>query len=233
MTSGVSAQPLSRSQWATARWLVLAPHADDETIGAGALIATAARRGRLAGVAFVTDGAGSHPHADGRSRAMLVALRRREAERAMRRLAPAAPAVTFLDWPDAAPPAEGEPAFERALSRLSAHCRRERVDAVAVTALHEPHCDHEAACRLAYALQKRAFLPLAVFEYLVWADGPPDGSYRALRTGVAPTGPRRLALAAHRSQTTPLEGEGFRLPTRHFKSPPFDLLYVRSAAHGG
>ncbi|WP_020181483.1 PIG-L family deacetylase [Methylopila sp. M107] len=232
MTRRLSARPLSLSPWAKARWLVLAPHADDETIGTGALIATTARQGRLAGVAFVTDGAGSHPHADDRSRAGLIARRRREAERALRLLAPYAAKPLFLDWPDAAPPAEGEPAFQQALSRLVALCRERRVDAVAVTALHEPHCDHEAACRLAYALQQRALLPLDVFEYVVWADAPPGAGYRSLRTSDAPTGPRRLALAAHRSQTTPLAGDGFRLPTRHLKSPPFDLLYVRSAAHG-
>lgn len=233
MTRALSAKQLAQGKWAKARWLVLAPHADDETIGAGALIATKAREGRLAGVAFVTDGAGSHPHIDGHSRAGLVARRRREAELALRRLAPSAPEPLFLDWPDASPPFEGQPAFERALARLVTLCRRSRVDAVAVTALHEPHCDHEAACRLAYALKVRAFLPLEVFEYVIWADGPPGAGYRAVRTAAAPTGPRRLALAAHRSQTTPLAGHGFRLPARHFRSPPFDLLYVRSATHGG
>jgi hypothetical protein len=80
----LSAQPLSRNRWAGSRWLVPAPHANDETIGAGALIAMAGRQGRPAGVAFVTDGSGSHPHVDDRSRATLVALRRRKEERALR-----------------------------------------------------------------------------------------------------------------------------------------------------
>lgn len=227
-----SALPLARSPWSRARWLVLAPHADDETIGAGALIADAARRGKLAGVAIVTDGAGSHAHADDESRRRLVAVRRREAASALRRLAPFGGAPLWLDWADAAPPAEGEPRFERALRRLAAFCRRARVDAVAVTASHEPHCDHEAACLLAYALQTRAVRPLDVFEYIVWGDRAPDAAYKALRSGAAPTGPRRLALAAHRSQTTPLHGEGFRLPARHFRSPPSDLLYIRNRRHG-
>lgn len=232
MRGRFSAQPLARSRWSAARWLVLAPHADDETIGAGALIAGAARRGALAGVVFVTDGAGSHRHQNDRSRRRLVALRRGEATIALRRLAPNAPPPLFLDWPDASPPAPGDPAFERAVRSLGALCRRARVDAVATTALHEPHCDHEAVCRLAYALKQRAVTPLDVFEYVVWADRPPGPSHRAVRTAATPTGPRRLALAAHRSQTTPLHGEGFRLPARHFRSPPFDLLYVRNASHG-
>ncbi|WP_312082777.1 PIG-L family deacetylase, partial [Brevundimonas sp.] len=51
---------LERSPWRSARWLVIAPHADDETLGAGALIRQAAETGRLAGVVVLTDGAGSH-----------------------------------------------------------------------------------------------------------------------------------------------------------------------------
>lgn len=229
----LSATRLDRSAWANARWLVIAPHADDETIGAGALITYAARRGTLASVVFVTDGAGSHPHVDDSARRSHVALRRREAERAMRRLAPRSAAPRFLGWPDATPPDRGGSVFLSSLRRTAALCRRLRIDAVAVTAAHEPHCDHVAACALAYALQDKATRPIAVFEYVVWADGPPGDSHRVLRTPSRPAGPRRLALAAHRSQLTPLHGEGFRLPARHMRTTPFDLLYLKVRRHDG
>ena len=49
-TGRLATLALERSPWRSARWLVIAPHADDETLGAGALIHQAAEAGRLAGV---------------------------------------------------------------------------------------------------------------------------------------------------------------------------------------
>jgi LmbE family N-acetylglucosaminyl deacetylase len=217
---------------ASARWLVLAPHADDETLGCGALIADAASRGALAGVVILTDGVGSHSHDGPASRARLVAARRREAARAVRMLAgPAHPPPLFLDWPDAQPFAAGDPGFEWARRRLTAFCRQRKVDALAVTARHEPHCDHEAAFCLAYAVAASVMRPITVFEYIVWALEPPGEGYRALRTPPIPIGLRNAALASHRSQLTPQFGDGFRLPAAKLRMPAFDLLYERTGSH--
>ena len=43
------------------RPLVLAPHADDESLGCGGLLAQAVAAGLQPGVLVLTDGAGSHP----------------------------------------------------------------------------------------------------------------------------------------------------------------------------
>lgn len=224
----LAARRLDTSAMAQARWLVLAPHADDETLGCGALIAEVARRGRLAGVAILTDGAGSHAHADDVARARLIAARRREAELAVRRLAGAsAPPPLFLGWPDARPFAPGSAGFEASRRRLGALCRRLGVDALAVTARHEPHCDHEAAYELAQAVSKSAIRPVAVVEYIVWAQNPPGDGYRALRTAPMPLGARNQALAAHRSQITPLFGDGFRLSPEKMRMSAYDLLFER------
>lgn len=224
-----SARPLASTALARARWLVLAPHADDETLGCGALIATAARSGSLAGVAILTDGAGSHHHADDASRARLITARRAEAALAVRRLAgPSAAAPLFLGWPDARPFAVGSTGFDRSRLRLGGLCRRLAIDAIAVTARHEPHCDHEAAWELARAVSESAVRPVSVLEYIVWADTPPGAGYRALRTAAMPLGVRSRALAAHRSQITPLFGDGFRLSREKLRMPAFDLLYERT-----
>lgn len=219
---------LSDGPWARARWLVIAPHADDETIGAGALIRQTAAEGRLAGVAFLTDGAASHGPKTARA---LPAIRRSEARAALRRLAPEAPAPTFLDWPDAAPPIHGDPRWTAAVAGLQAICRARRVDAVAVTSGLDPHCDHQAACALAYALEASARRNLRVFEYVVWAEREMPRSYRAFHTETVDLGQRRLALAAHRSQMTPLLGEGFQVPERLRKMPAADTLYLKAMRH--
>jgi N-acetylglucosamine malate deacetylase 1 len=220
-----NAKPLERSRWANVRWLVLCPHADDETIGTASLISYANERGILAEVAFLTDGAASHPSIDEHARQGLIALRKREAAAALRRLGVLRP-PTFLEWPDAQPHVQGSAAFDGAVRKLSSICRQGRVNAVAVTAHNEPHCDHEAACRLAYAVASLCG-GVSVFEYLVWANVPPGPSYECLRTPPIPPGKRHHALQAHRSQMTPLYGDGFRVPPRLQKRSATDLLFIR------
>lgn len=220
---------LERSPWRSARWLVIAPHADDETLGAGALIRQAADAGRLAGVVVLTDGAGSHDHPDASSRARLVAIRRQEAHRAVRRLGgPAASAPLFLDWPDAEPAPPGSARFESSARRLAALCRDRRVDAIAATAPHDPHCDHQAAAGLARRVARLARRPIAVFDYLVWGR-PPSGAGLRVTTQPLKAGVRASALAAHQSQLNPVFGQGFRLPPERALRPTADTLYRRNA----
>lgn len=214
---------LSSRQWRDLRWLVLAPHPDDETLGAGALIAQTAKAGRLAGLVYLTDGTGSHATAQ-----RLAAARRREATRAVHRLTGGrVRRPVHLDWKDATPARPGDPLFERTARYLAALCRRWRVDALAVTARHEPHCDHAAAAALAYAVHARAMRNLVVAEYLVWADRPDHHMRRAIQTAPMPAGQRRLALAAHRSQLTAAHGPGFRLSPDQRRMAAHDILYVR------
>lgn len=228
----LAARSLATSAMSRARWLILAPHADDETVGCGALIADAAARGVFGGVVILTDGAGSHSLDGPRSRARLVAARRNEAALSVRRLAGArAPQPIFLSWPDAHPFTVGQVGFEMARRQLVAICRSLRIGVLAVTAGHEPHCDHEAACELARAVIETAMRPISLVEYLVWAAELPRAGYRTLRTQPMPTGLRRHALAAHRSQVTPQFGPGFRLPEAMRRMPAFDLLYLRIGRH--
>ncbi|WP_238539050.1 PIG-L deacetylase family protein [Novosphingobium sp. AP12] len=209
------------------RWLVLAPHPDDETLGAGALIAEASRAGCLAGLVYLTDGSGSH-RSPGDRNGRLVSTRRREAAGAVFRLSGSRKvAPLHLGWKDAAPAPPESSAFGLAARRLAALCRRRQVDALAVTALHEPHCDHAAAARLAYAVQALAKRRLLVAEYLVWGGAFERGTHRTVRTIPMPAGKRRHALRAHRSQLTGVLGPGFRLPAERVRMPAADTLYMR------
>lgn len=223
VTGARSVTHLSRSRWRNARWLVLAPHADDETIGAGALIAEAATERRLAGVVFVTDGSASHGPSGAKD---LPAIRRAEARAALRRLAPQGPDPVFLNWPDARPPVPGSPMRAHSARMLGALCRSRRVDAIATTSALDPHCDHQAASALAREVARTAMRRIDVFDYVVWANEVPHG--RAFRTEPHPQGERRLALAAHRSQMTPLHGEGFRVPERLRRMAATDVLYAEA-----
>ena len=81
--------------------VVLAAHPDDETLGAGALIASAAAAGVPVTVVVVTDGAASHPDSSTVDRAALRDLRLEEARAAVAELGPAVELVA-LDVPDGA-----------------------------------------------------------------------------------------------------------------------------------
>ena len=70
--------------------VVLAAHPDDESLGAGGLIATAARAGHRIAVVVASDGEGSHPDAVSVDAGQLRGLRRAEVAEAMAELAPAA-----------------------------------------------------------------------------------------------------------------------------------------------
>ncbi len=204
------------------RWLILVPHPDDETLGAGQLICALADAGRPPQVVYLTDGAASHPGSPTWSPQRLAAWRRREAQAALRDLmGPGAPPPLFLDWPDAKPWREGEDGFERSTQRLAGLMRRGRLSAIATTWPHEPHCDHAAAAALARSAAGRARPQAQLYWYLVWGWDRPEAAGLSAKRGLvlAPRGRHRLArrraLSRHRSQLGALitdSPKAFRLP---------------------
>jgi LmbE family N-acetylglucosaminyl deacetylase len=205
----------------TGGWLVLAPHPDDETLGAATLIATLAEVDRPAWVVFLTDGSASHVNAPDWPPCRIGRTRAREARFALRALGAPENRVVELGWPDSRPHPPGSAAFERSLTRLAGLCRREGIRAVASTWRHEPHCDHQAAFEMANALCLRSHRRIAVFEYLVWGWTDPDAPFRARGSqrwaldnpGAGRRG--RHAITRHRTQLSPvIQGAeaAFRLP---------------------
>jgi LmbE family N-acetylglucosaminyl deacetylase len=84
------------------RVLVVAPHPDDEAIGAWGLMDWLRARGAHIAVLVVSDGAASHPGSPSWPTARLVAERRRETLRALRRLGVVPPDIAFLGLADGA-----------------------------------------------------------------------------------------------------------------------------------
>lgn len=214
-------EALASTRWSRARWFVVAPHPDDETLGAGSLIAHAALRRSLGGIAYLTDGTGSHPPGTPR----LAVVRRAEARRALFRLGAGAVGAKWIGWPDARPHVPDSAAFFRDAGRLAAVLRRHRIDAVAVSDVTDAHCDHVAAYHLVDAAIRLSRRRIALFAYHVWGGRP-----RRARSIVTPPmlrGVRRHALRAHRSQLSPILGDGFRLPREKLRMRAVDTLTLR------
>src|ERR1700721_4539663 len=87
------------------RPLILAPHADDESLGCGGLIAACCERGRPPCVVILTDGAASHPGSKQYPPDRLRGLRAKEARQALTTLGLESENLAFFDYPDTALPA--------------------------------------------------------------------------------------------------------------------------------
>ncbi len=199
--------------------LILAPHPDDETLGCGGLIATASELRLRPRVAYLTDGAASHPGSRAWPPDRLAAERHNEALEALRVLGVPAGDVMFLGWPDAAPHEPDAAGFGATVTALVDAMRRARVRSLWAPWSEESHGDHVAAAGLAAAAARAT--DIILMSYLVWGWQDPrlTGAVRPgeIWTLDCPrTVPRRRrALSCHRTQTTSLindASQAFRIP---------------------
>ena len=208
--------------------LVMAPHADDESLGCGGLIAALCHAGTPPIVLVLTDGAGSHPGSAAFPPARLAQIRQEEATEAVRLLGLPPDRIHFAGHRDTAAPTGG-PAFDAAVDEVSTLCRAFGIGTLLAPWQHDPHCDHEAADLLARAVASR--LVLRHLSYPVWgwtlpADHSlpemPDGFRLDIRHDLAA---KTRAIMAHQSQYGGLitdDPTGFTLPTellRVFERP--------------
>lgn len=165
------------------RAVIVAPHPDDEIIGAAGLMLALKRHGAQVRVVVVSDGAASHPGSRLWPPKRLVGARRRESLLALRRIGIPAGDVHFLGMPDGALPQH--------LPRCRQRVRRAvgpGQDLIVGPAATDAHPDHRA---VAMALG-RGFGAVRQLSYHVW---PP----RAGATARARTVPMRGGHAAKRS----------------------------------
>jgi LmbE family N-acetylglucosaminyl deacetylase len=190
--------------------LVVAPHPDDEVIGAFGLMRLLRRRGARVRVVIVTDGAGSHPNSRKWQRARLVATRARETRGALRRIGIGAGDVRFLALPDGGLGAGGG-SVRRALARALAQARGH--DLLVIPARDDDHPDHRVVSNVAAACPA-----IRRLEYLVW----PNRQMRArpathgFALGTAGAAAKRGAILRYRSQFGMIDDDpgGFTISRR-------------------
>lgn len=199
--------------------VLLAAHPDDESLGAGGLLAHLDARGTPVTVVVATDGEGSHPGSPTLSPPDLAAVRREELVEAVGAAAPGA-SVVFLGLPDGGL-RENRPALHHGLSEALAAARAPRPG-------HDPllpgrvllcapwrgdgHRDHRIAGEVAAAVAAEHGARLLEYPVWWWHWATPDHpvgveSMRALPLAPEDRAAKARAVAAHRSQVAPLSGD--------------------------
>jgi LmbE family N-acetylglucosaminyl deacetylase/SAM-dependent methyltransferase len=187
------------------RLIVVAAHPDDETLGAGALIAQAGAAGIAVTVVVVTDGAASHPRSPSTTPGEVRETRAAEAVLAVRRL-DADAELHMLGFADGAV-RENRAAIAETVRAVTA-------DSDDGTLLVAPwrgdgHRDHRVVGEICAEI---AGDTVPLLEYPIWlwhwaapADGEvPWSSFVALRPDARSLEAKRSAIEAYTSQTAPL-----------------------------
>jgi LmbE family N-acetylglucosaminyl deacetylase len=197
------------------RPLILAPHADDESLGCGGLIAACCARGVQPLVVILTDGTGSHPGSKLYPPERLRQVRAGEARRAVATLGLAPENLACLDYPHTALPVS-----QAVSSRVATLAREHGCNIMLAPWVHDPHCDHEAAAIMAREAAEAANCRLLSYPVWGWLLPPqqllPVNEVAGFRLPIAAhLEVKRNAVAAHASQYSDLitdSPDGFRLP---------------------
>ena len=200
--------------------LILAPHADDESLGCGGLIAAASAAGHAPFVLILTDGTGSHPNSRAYPPSRLKEVREQEALDAVGILGLPPGRLGFLGLRDTAAPMEGD-GFDAAVATILSVAERTEAASVLSPWQHDPHCDHLAAHLMAGAAVARCRLRHLAYPIWGWTL-PPDTRLPGLPPGgmrldiTEHLAAKRRAIAAHASQYGGLiqdDADGFQLPS--------------------
>lgn len=188
---------------AGSRAVVVAPHPDDEVLGAGGLMSHLAQAGRDLLIMPVTDGTASHPGSSRWTPERLAQERPLETVRALALLGLSRIRLHRLGLHD------GQLAEQEALLTRQVALQLRPGDVVITTWRQDGHPDHEATGRACAAAAQQAGAQL--IEMPVWAwhwarPGDPRLPWsRACRLPLSPDVEqrKRLAVAAFTSQTRP------------------------------
>ncbi len=189
--------------------VVLAPHPDDETLGAGALIAMLRAHGVPVSVVAANDGENAYDTSP-EQRAQLARTREQEQRRALEILGVPAEQIYRLRLPDSGLMT----CIQELTQKLQPHVAEE-------THLIAPwigdfHPDHIACAEAAEAVQRQTGCKLTAYFFWTWHRGTPADiagmQLRRLQATPEALLAKERALRQHASQLEPCKEEGAILP---------------------
>jgi LmbE family N-acetylglucosaminyl deacetylase len=180
--------------------LIVSPHPDDETLGAGGLIATLCRSAESVRVAAVTDGEHAYE-----AEPDLASVREAEQSSALRILGVRQDQISRLRIPDRAVAHHEDALFHQLSGLVTADCH------ILAPWTGDYHPDHEACGRVAQKLAREIGAQLTFYFFWTWHRGTPDDlrgrNVRILHLDDAALRAKSEALQCHRSQLKHPSGE--------------------------
>jgi LmbE family N-acetylglucosaminyl deacetylase len=173
--------------------LIVAPHPDDETLGAGGLIHRLTSAGVPVSMVAVTDGERAYADAEG-----MAEIREEEQHRALLELGVPEENIHRLRLPDS----DVSSVEEQLIAQISPYVRS-GMHVVAPWEL-DFHPDHEACGRAAKTACRRANALLTSYVFWTWHRGTPETLHdyrpRRLELDEADVEAKNRALLCHQSQ---------------------------------
>lgn len=201
----------------TGRTVVVAAHPDDETLGAGGILAELADAGHPAEVVVVSDGSASHPGSPTLTPDALVEVRSAEVREAVRLLSPDSP-VTLLGHPDGG--------LREVRDAVEADLRKLLADGPPVDQLVSPwrgdgHRDHRVVGEICATLADELGCTLLEYPLWLWHWATPDDPrvpwdrLRVVDLSDRSVVRKHRAVAAHATQVAALSPDPRDAPTLH------------------
>ena len=190
--------------------LVLAPHADDESLGCGGLIAALCERGMEVHLWLVSDGTMSHPNSAAYPPDHRRAIREAEFRRACLLLGVSdEEKLHFFRQPDTKVPLPEMEGFEVLVEEMQEYFERIKPQTILTPWRRDPHCDHRATTALIRSIVSKTSWPGALYEYPIWlyelaaeGDAPHPGEARVFAFNLSEGFllKKKKAIEAHASQ---------------------------------
>jgi LmbE family N-acetylglucosaminyl deacetylase/SAM-dependent methyltransferase len=200
-----SVPTLTLDRTATTRLVLVAAHPDDETLGAGGLLATASDAELPIDVLLLTAGEASHPGST--TPGDLATLRVEETRAALALTAPAA-TLHVVGLRDGHLDCHEDAIVEAIVEAIG---EQGPTTLLAAPWRHDGHTDHEAAGRAAAVAAHRTDARLVEYPIWLWHWAAPDAApwprMSTLRLSGAVRARKSHAISVHRSQVAPLSGD--------------------------
>lgn len=211
--------------------LVVAPHADDESLGCGGAIALLRKSNIEVSILLLSDGTLSHPNSRKFPKEKLRELRENELLKAAEILGVTHENVHFFRYRDRSVPDKNAAEFAEAVSRAREFLQTQNPQTIFLPWRRDPHPDHRAAFDIFDAAKS---VEHQIIEYPIWLyelaasdDAPLAAEVSAFRLDISEVAElKQQAVRAHVSQLTDLiddDPNGFRLSAEVLQN--FNLPY--------
>lgn len=216
--------------------LIVAPHADDESLGCGGVISLLRKYKQTVYIILLSDGTLSHPNSKEYPAEKLRDLREKELLDAALILGVPKENIIFCRYQDRKVPSIDDVDFERAVKNISKTLDILKPQSIFVPWRRDPHPDHQAAFQIISAAET---LSAKIYEYPIWleqlgeaVDEPTDAESIPFCLNISNVLEiKKRAISQHRSQITDLIGDdpgGFRLSYEMLSQfhVPYETFYI-------